>query len=536
MIGQRYNAKSITLYAVLLSVLVLWPGCRYASAAKKMPDSELRHLNEVMDDAGRYRAIKVRHIDSLKASAQRAEDVRLRFHRYLEVGRAYRTFIADSALQYCILAEQQARLSGDPALMHSADIAMIGSMSVAGFFAEAFARLDSLHRMTLPMDQKLELWMSARQLYSAMIAYIGDETPLVRPYREQYLAIDDSLLQHLPQTGADYRFIYAERLVGSGQYSEARNILQQLLDATPVNDNIYGKAAYQLALVYRHQGDESLYAAYLARAATSDITACVTEGWALPMLAEWLYHNDRFDQAFTYINFSLSEAKAGNARTRSIIISSMMPTIDNAYRKSLTQTRDRLVIFLGITTFLFLIVTILTVILLRQIRRGRETQKKLTENSRRQEFYIGNFVSLCSTYSSKLQSWQKLVMRKLASGQTDDLLKTLKAGKISGESEDFHSAIDAAFLQLYPNFIEEINSLLRTDQQMHKGKNGALPPELRILALIRLGVDESSRIAGILQYSANTVYTYRNKMRNKAISRDDFEKQVRSIGYNPASD
>ena len=284
-------------------------------------------------------------------------------------------------------------------------------------------------------------------------------------------------------------------------------------------------------MLYRHQGDERLYAAYLAKAATSDITGCVTEGWALPKLAEWLYQNDRLDQAFTYINFSLSEAKSGNARTRSAVISGMMPTIDDAYRKSLTQSRDRLVVFLCLATFLFLLAAALTAVLLRQIRRAHEAQRKLKENSRLQEFYIGNFVGLCSSYSSKLQSWQKMVTRKLALGQTDDLLKTLKAGKISGENEDFHSAIDTAFLQLYPHFIEEINTLLRTDEQVHLNKKGGLPPELRILALIRLGVEESSRIASILQYSPNTVYAYRNKMRNKALSRDDFERQVRHIGY-----
>lgn len=525
------KARRLMLLAPALLLAASGAVCPRASAAGRMPTQELNRLNEVMRDAARYRASKEQHLDSLKRQALRATDARVRFARYLSVGEAYRTFMADSALKYCVLAEQQARRSGDPGLVHRADIAMIGSMSVAGFFAEASVRLDSLKFLPLPLDQKVQLWLSARQLYSSMITYVGEETPFVRPYQDRDLAIDDSLLRHLPRDGADYRFIYAERLVSSGRYSEARPLLERLLASTQVSDNIHGKAAYQLAMLYRHQGDERLYAAYLAKAATSDITGCVTEGWALPKLAEWLYQNDRLDQAFTYINFSLSEAKSGNARTRSAVISGMMPTIDDAYRKSLTQSRDRLVVFLCLATFLFLLAAALTAVLLRQIRRAHEAQRKLKENSRLQEFYIGNFVGLCSSYSSKLQSWQKMVTRKLALGQTDDLLKTLKAGKISGENEDFHSAIDTAFLQLYPHFIEEINTLLRTDEQVHLNKNGGLPPELRILALIRLGVEESSRIASILQYSPNTVYAYRNKMRNKALSRDDFERQVRHIGY-----
>ena len=126
-----------------------------------------------------------------------------------------------------------------------------------------------------------------------------------------------------------------------------------------------------------------------------------------------------------------------------------------------------------------------------------------------------------------------MVTRKISSGQTDDLLKTLKQGKISGENDDFHDAIDKAFLELYPDFVEEVNALLRDDEQIHLNKKGTLSPELRIYALIRLGVEESSRIATILQYSTNTVYTYRNKMRNKAINRATFEQQVRDLDYEP---
>lgn len=330
------KARRLMLLAPALLLAASGAVCSRASAAGRMPTQELNRLNEVMRDAARYRASKEQHLDSLKRQALRATDARVRFARYLSVGEAYRTFMADSALKYCVLAEQQARRSGDPGLVHRADIAMIGSMSVAGFFAEASVRLDSLKFLPLPLDQKVQLWLSARQLYSSMITYVGEETPFVRPYQDRYLAIDDSLLRHLPRDGADYRFIYAERLVSSGRYSEARPLLERLLASTQVSDNIHGKAAYQLAMLYRHQGDERLYAAYLAKAATSDITGCVTEGWALPKLAEWLYQNDRLDQAFTYINFSLSEAKSGNARTRSAVISGMMPTIDDAYRRAAT--------------------------------------------------------------------------------------------------------------------------------------------------------------------------------------------------------
>ena len=532
---KRGHISHVLQKMMLAMVIIMTAVCGTdsSSARSPLPSAELQQLNKAMANAPKYRAAKVKSIDSLVNLARKATTPHERFSRYMAIGDFYHNFVADSALHYFILADKEAHLSADLSLVHQADIAMVGAMSVAGFFNEASLRLDSMEHLQLPMQQKLELWKAERQLFSSMIAYAGDETPLSKEYRNRYLAIDDSLLAHLPKNSQDYKFIFAERLVSSGQYGEARQRLQAILNTNPVSANIYGKAAYQLAMVCRHQGEEEQYARFLAKAAVSDIQGCATEGWALPKLAEWLYQNGELDQAFTYINFSLSEAKAGNARMRSSVISSMMPAIDEAYRKNLTSSNDRLAAYLFVAVILFLITTSLIIMLLRQVKKARITQRKLAENSRLREMYLGNFVGLCSTYSSKLQSWQKMVTRKISSGQTDDLLKTLKQGKISGENDDFHDAIDKAFLELYPDFVEEVNALLRDDEQIHLNKKGTLSPELRIYALIRLGVEESSRIATILQYSTNTVYTYRNKMRNKAINRATFEQQVRDLDYEP---
>lgn len=527
------NKTEHALHVIVIYVILICKmSCADAFASQK-PEIELNRLNETIREAPDYRLAKEKNINRLLARTYKSRTPRQLFETYMAIGESYHTFIADSALHYYILAEQQARISGDTNLVHQANIAMIGGMSVAGFFNEAYLRLDSMEKKNLPASQKLDLWMAARQLFASVSTYVGDQTPMSKSYHQRYLAYDDSLLLYLPKGSENYNFIYAERLVSTGQYEEARKLLQKILNSNPESANIYAKASYQLALVYRHIGDEQQYAGYLAKAATSDIKGCVTEGWALPMLAEWLYLNGELDQAFTYINFSLSEAMMGNARMRSSVIAAMVPAIDDAYRRTLTSSRNRLVIYLCLATFLFLITTLLTIILFRQIKRLHVTQRKLTEISRMQELYLGNFVGLCSTYSSKLRSWQKMVMRKLTSGQTDDLLKTLKAGKISDENEDFHSAIDKAFLELYPNFVEEVNALLKPDEQIHLSKSGVLTPELRIYALIRLGVDESARIASILQYSANTVYTYRNKMRNRAIDRASFDNQIRKISYMP---
>lgn len=532
-IMKRVPISAMICKIFLTVTVLLSASCMAPAVAGRtlLPRAELKQLNEVMKNAQYYRDAELRRIDSLVSLARKASVPQQRFRRYMEIGKSYRTFMADSSLYYFMRAQQQALLSGDISMMRDADIAIVGAMSVAGFFNEASLRLDSLEKLELTRQQKLGLWMSARQLFSSMMTYVGEDSPMAKIYRDRYLAIDDSLLLNLPKNSLDYRFINAERLVNTGQYRDARQRLLEILDIAPSNDNIYGMAAYQLALVSLHQGDGQQYAAYLARAATSDIMGCVTEGWALPMLAKWLYQNDELDLAFSYINYSLSEAMSGNARMRSSVIAAMVPAIDDAYRKNLTSSRDWLLVFLCAIMLMFVITVVLIMVLWRQVKRSRITQRKLTESNRMRELYLGNFVGLCSTYSTKLQSLQKMVMRKISSGQTDDLLKTLKTGKISDGNEDFYNFLDRAFLEIFPHFVEDVNVLLRPEEQIHLRKEGTLSPELRIYALIRLGVDESSRIANILQYSANTVYAYRNKMRNKAIDRDAFEQRVRNPDY-----
>lgn len=155
----------------------------------------------------------------------------------------------------------------------------------------------------------------------------------------------------------------------------------------------------------------------------------------------------------------------------------------------------------------------------------------LLSESKLKDTYIGNFIGLCSTYSEQYGSLVKLVDRKISSGQSSELLKMLKNGKIAETgSDDFYKTIDSVILDLYPDFIDRVNGLLRSEEQISlSSKNRELNPELRIYAFVKLGVTESTKIARILNYSVNTVYTYRNRMRNRAIDRDTFESDIKNI-------
>jgi len=500
----------------------------------KLPANKLSELNHAIKHSAEFEKQLETKINSLKLNLwkNQGNDATSDCHTCLKISEMYNTLNTDSALHYSDLAHNISYGLADPKLHIRSDIAILNNLSTSGIFSMAVTKLDSLKQIKLDLPEKIEMWKAGRQLYGYMMSYLTDDSQFFDYYKKIYLAYDDSLLLNLPKNTDLYRFLEGERLVSEGRYNDAQRVLQYLIDKLPINDNLFGKAAYQMAIVYRSKGNEPQYASYLALAARSDIETCVKEGLALPALAMWLYGQGRLDDAFRYINFALQDAMSGNTRMRTATIASMVPVIDEAYKNHISSSRDRLFIYLSLCVVLLILSAILLSVLLRQNKRSHETQAKLAEISTRQNSYIGNFIGLCSTYADKLDSLNKLVSVKISTGHTDELLKMIKSGRFGESSNDLYTMFDNAFLDLYPDFLFEINKLLRDDEQIYLKKGENLSPELRIYALVRLGVEESTRIASILHYSVSTIYTYRNRMRNKAINREDFDSDVTKICRN----
>lgn len=522
-----------TIFAFILSI--------FSASAYNLPTEERAALDDAIANAAHYRQLKKHDIDSLLvvlsrlSSSQPAQGSNIAVERARlarKISELYRPMTPDSALVYADYAYDFAVGSGDSTAVQKARLARVNALSTGGLFVAA---LEEFHRAAkAPMNEKLKIdyWRSGRMVYSYMMTYAKGTPVYHSQYEHQYLAFDDSLLKHLPRTDLFYLFIRSERLVKDGDFNEAKRSLTFLLDTIEDTSNLYGMAAFQMAEVYRTEGEQELYATYLARAAASDIKCCVREGMALPTLAEWLYRQGKLDEAFRYINFAIGDASAGNTRMRAVAIAPMVPLIDDAYRDRIRSSQGWLTFSLVLVTIFLIVSAGLLVLVFRQRNRSRETQRKLKSLSRRQESYIGNFLELTSTYADKLDTMSKIVSRKLSAGQGDDLLKMVNAGKFAEQNDDFYRTIDHAFLDLYPEFVFEINKLLREDAQFVVPEGHTLTPELRIYAFVRLGVEESTRISQILRYSVSTVYAYRNRTRNRAIDRANFDKNVMEIGRN----
>lgn len=531
------NFKPVIIYLLAGYMVASGFAAKAASGSAHvdaLPAAELSRLNEAIKSADLYMAEKSRHLDSISTVLKKlpAADFKKRWSLTQSLSEGYIGVHADSALHYSDLGIRIATEAGLQQELYKSRIARINALSTAGIFTAALPEFEALDSVAKSREMKILYWQSGRKLFGYMSTYLEANQRFYDDYNARYMQYDDSLMQNLPEGDNMRSFYQAERLVSNGKYEDAHEILMKLIEKLPEESNLYGMAAYQLGVVSQFQGNNHDYAAWLAKASISDIKGCVKDGIALPALAEWLYHRGELDIAFEYINFALQESTSGDVRMRTVAIAQLLPIIDDAYREKINASRDELMVYFILVTFLLIISIALAVLMFRMIRRGRRSERKLARTAELQESYIGNFIGLSSTYATRLERLQKLVMRKLSSGQGDDLLKMIKSGRFGDDSynDDFYKIFDSAFLDIYPDFIEGVNALLRPEERIELSNPRELTPELRIYALVRLGVNESTRISQILNYSVSTIYSYRNRMRKRAINREKFEEDVMHIG------
>ena len=522
----------IALCIALVAAAAMLAACsgKQHTRNANIPTEELRQLNEVIADAPKYRNAVRQYIDSVDQLADKNPDPAKAAEIYNNLTHKISVMEADSAIDYANKAIATARRSGNDSILTSARISRLSALTSAGIFNLAEEELFVLELEPMSPLQRIFFWQVARQLYAYLQLYTIENYEISSEFGKKTRAYDDSLMRNLPNESHFKQFLECERMTVNGNFRRAQTALNSLLKEIDPSDNLYGMAAFQLAITYKHTGNERMYGAYMARAAMSDIKAGVREGLALFSLANWMYDQGEISAAFEYINFAMREAMTGNVRMRAVNIASMLPMIDETYLQANNNSHDRLMLYITISVLLLTILAAILLLLAIERRKKAATQAKLIALSKTQETHTANFLALCSTYYHKLNSLEMLVRRKIASGQTEELLRLLKSGRYSEDQGDEISDIfDRSILDIYPDFIEQINALLRPEERFPNTGEKTLHNELRIYALVKMGITENARIAQILNYSVNTVYAYRNKMRNKAIDRENFEANVAEL-------
>lgn len=476
-----------------------------------------------------------------------------RFRFYGELLNAYGAYRFDSALKYVNLRLDLARSEGRKDWQISSELQLAGVLISAGMYLEAYAQLNAMETAGLPQDLRRNYFHERKHVFEAMRDYAQDfkYAPFYARKAREY---QDSLLSMLKTESFDYRIEKAIQLMSEGRLDQAEPMLLDIFR----KDLVSGTAAYAgitaiLADLYRMKGDSREERRFRIYSAIADIQAVVKENRSLTELAVSLYGEGEVDRANSFIAYAMADANFFNARQRKIEIAKIYPIITTAYQIESKRQESRLRMFIWLISAVSLCLGISVFLVLKQKRkltRAREYLQelnghlkevnetislhgeKLREANFIKEEYIGQFLNQCSVYIDKLEALQKKVHKLLLAKQFNELQKLSESTDlVKTELAEFYRNFDKAFLSLFPEFVQEFNKLLDPSAPVMLKKGEMLNTELRIFALIRLGIQDSHKIAQFLRYSPNTIYNYRSQIKNRAISdRELFEKQVIQIG------
>lgn len=525
--------------------------------AKAETQALYQKLDSVIAKREQYTQDKEQKINMIKKSARVVTDKITLMKLYNEIYNEYNHFRFDSAMTYAKKGIELAIKEKNDYYYYLNTIHEAMLLATGGLYSEAKANLDQLTENKMDSTLLYEYNLAQYWLYTYWSDYSNDSEyrTVYWENKIKYLKRTVPLAKKYPN---DYNYLMGEYfmyIVGDGHKSLP--YYNKVIENEPYNSRLYSTACFAISCIYAALGDEEKHEEYLIRTVITDVVTPVKENLSFQDLAMLLFRkggDSQLKRAEQYIQLSMEDAKFYNNRLRIIDNSNKLPAIISKYKEMMKEQNDKLRSSLTWTIILLLGLIISLTFIIRQNkllskhrRKIAESNRQLTElndelsllnsglkqsNSKMQETNVKRealaklYIDLCSKYIERLSKYQKLVCRKIKANQVNDLLSTMTSSRLSDEdASTFMHNFDKAFLDQYPTFITEFNSLLQPEHAI-KTKNNTLTTELRIFALVRLGVKESSEIANLLFYTPRTIYNYRSMTKNKAINKESFENDV----------
>lgn len=515
----------------LITIIILLTSSSYA-IGDNITESDMKRSLLMLDHeiSKRQDYIRAREmrIDSVKQEL-RAD---LPADRYLELLMAtadlYNSFNNDSALIYFTRGYDMALEVGDTVNAFRFRVKRASALPLSGFISDARAEYEDIDPTQLSEEDHLIYHAAGRQMYSYISSFYTGYPETSEYWNNKAKLHRDSMLMKLDHNSLTYDLNYGESLIDKGDYKQSKIVLLNLLDHITPDSNLYARACHMLAVIARETGDKNAEIYYLASSAMADIKGAVREVMSLQELGVMMSNDHDIDRAYKYLSVALTNAVECNATMRIVQSSATLPYIQKAHADQVKEWRHRIYFVIAVIILVLIILIIALIALRKQMNKQSQLKTKLQNANQVKEVYISQFFRLCSIYIDKLNQFCKIANRKISSGQIDELYKITKSGKLVEEqSEEFYKLFDDAFLHIYPNFVQSVNALLKEKIVLKEGE--LLNNDLRILAFMRLGLEDTNQIAVILNYSVNTIYAYRNKLRNRAYDRDHFEQDIMAI-------
>ena len=528
-------------------------------------DSLYHSIDEIIEHADEYTQKKEQQLDALRTEAEKTTDLQTRYDATMKLYDAYRSYRNDSAiacLNRCIALADSMDRTDLKAICYN----KIGMQhSTSGFYNEAMNYLSQIPRGELKGDVLTDYYRAMNHLYGEMASYTQDDA-LKWDYYQKSANYRDSLLNLLSHDSDMYLSCQESRYYNDHNYEAALKVNDQRLQLVKPDTHEYAIVTYFRAMDYGGLGNKEEKKYWLAQSALCDIKNGVMDQASLWSLAAMLNGEGDIERSYRYVEYSWACTSRFSAHVRSWSVSPVLTMINDNYKAKLSQANTRLWMLVAAVSLLALLMAGMYLYVSRKRRqlaiarnelkesndqlaqRSQELSEanehlktlnsqlstlnsQLSESNRVKEEYIGKFFTLCSEYIDKLDQFRIKVNRKMRAKQLDDLFRIsqneeMKEEELAGLFANF----DSIFLHLFPNFMDDFNALLKPEHRIQPTEKDKLPTDARIFALIRLGIEDSSKIAEFLHYSPNTIYNYRARLKSKAIDRDNFEEQIKLIG------
>lgn len=470
-------------------------------------------------------------------------DKRERFETYYTIFNLSRSYKYDIAFKYANEALTIAKEIGDIDLINRAKACLISTLTSGGLFSEAADVVNSVNTVGVSDAVKRELYYNIIRYYSDQLDY-ASQTTYKQRYKRELLAYADSLIALSPTKDYYYTYAKAYQALTSSEPQQAIEVLEAFYSSTDCSEHHASIITFLLGLSYFELGDDTKGFEYLTKSMSHDIKAAARENRSIKTLSEKLHERGEQQMAEQLIHVALADATFYNARHRNLEINTLLPIINQQRIATIRHQRNMLYGFLAVVMVLSIVAVVFGVmarrnarkiahskrIIQQQLQAITDANKELQESNSIKEHYIIESLYKKSEHIKQLESLLKKIDVKVKSHLYDDLKYLHKDFNIKQERENFFSDFDGAFLRLFTNFIEEYNQLFNPEDWIKVDESTSLPPEVRIFALMRLGVTDNERISKFLDLSINTIYTYKTKVKNRSIvPKEAFESRILGI-------
>jgi hypothetical protein len=523
---------------VIAGILLL--AASRAAFGGAIPDTLFMRLQASIEAAPSYDGHKETVIRNLKDQLASSKDIAGRLDLLRALYEEYRTFNYDSAFMYAKALQDMSRHTGDRGRITASKIRLSFILVSAGLFKDAFDSLRTIQVQGLPDSVRAAFYsLMGRAFYD--LADFDNDRYYTPGYNRQADAYLDSALACFAPGSFDYTYYKGLRDLKTGNLEGARNVFEGLMKRKNLSYHQMALVESTLSGYYQAAGRTDMQISLLMRAAIDDIRSSTKETTATLYLSGLFFKEGDVKSAFICVRKAIQDAVFYGARQRQVQVSSILPIIEGAKVNAVESQRKTLFLYSAVVTLLLVSLFVLIVVIYRQNNKLKAAKQIITEaNSRQKEInaqlmeanrikeeYMIHSYSINTDFFARMEKFRNSIERKLMDHKYDEIRFLLNNVNLKAEKEEMLKSFDEVFLRLFPDFVETFNSLFKEEDRVALRNGELLNTDMRIFALMRMGITDNEKIATILEYSVNTIYAYKARIKKKAtVPARDFEEAI----------